>query len=219
MRNECNSEVTVMKTNQKTIITISRQLASGGAYIGHLIARKLGYKYVEREVLHTAARELGVDIKDISSQDEKKSGFVESMMKSFVFGSPETAYAPPSRRPVYDEELFEAESRIIQQIAENHNAVIVGHAGFSVLYGWPNVFNVFIYAPMEYRIERLSKFHALTEEQALAEIEESDYKRAKYLRSRTGREWHDALNYHLCLNAQATGFETAADMIVELVKR
>ena len=122
-----------MTNDQRTVITISRQLASGGAYIGHLVARKLGCQYVEREVLYTAAQDLGVDIKDIASQDEKKSGFVESIIKSFVVGTPEAPYVPPSRRPVYDEELFNAECRIIRQIAESHDAVIVGHAGFSVL--------------------------------------------------------------------------------------
>jgi len=208
-----------MPNTEKRVITISRQLASGGAYIGHLIARKLGYKYVEREVLYTAARDLGVDIKDVSSQDEKKSGFIESMVKSFVFGTPEAAYTPPSRRPVYDEELFAAECRIIRQIAESHDAVIVGHAGFSVLRGRPDVFNVYIHAPKEFRIARLKKFHSVSTEQALAEIDESDRRREKYLRTWTDRDWHDARNYHLSLDAQATGFDAAADTIIALVKR
>jgi cytidylate kinase len=208
-----------MTTEKNTVITISRQLASGGAYIGHLIAKKLGYKYVEREVLYTAARDLGVDIRDISSQDEKKSGIIESMMKSFVFGTPEAAYIPPSRRSVYDEELFTAECRIIRQTAEKHNAVIVGHAGFAVLCGRPDVFHVYIHAPKEFRIARLKKYHSLSTEQALAEIDESDHRREKYLRTRTDKDWHDARNYHLCLDAQETGFETAADTIIGLVKR
>lgn len=208
-----------MTTEKTSVITISRQLASGGAYIGHLVAKKLGCKYVEREVLHAAARELGVDIKDVSGQDEKKSGFIASLMKSFIFGTPEAAYIPPSRRPVYDEELFAAESRIIRQIAEQHTLVLVGHAGFSVMAGRPNALHVYIHAPTEFRIARLAKFHSLSKEQALAEINDSDHRREEYLRSRTGREWHDARNYHLCLDAQATGFEPAADMIVGLVKR
>ncbi len=208
-----------MAENQTMVITISRQLASGGAYIGHQVARKLGYKYVEREVLYAAARELGVDIKDISSQDEKKSGFIENMMKSFVFGTPEAGYIPPSRQPVYDEELFLAECGIIRQIAEGHNSVIVGHAGFSVLRGRPNVFNVYIYAPKEFRIARLQKFHSLSTEQALAEIEESDHQREQYIRTRLGKDWHDARNYHLCLDAQATGFEAAMDTIITLAQK
>ncbi len=207
-----------MDEDQTMVITISRQMASGGAYIGHLIARKIGYKYIEREVLHIAARDLGVDIKDISSQDEKKSGFLESMMKSFVFGTPEAAYTPPSRRPVYDKDLFEAECSIIRQIADGHNAIIVGHAGFSVLGERPNVFNVYIHAPKPFRITRLKEFHSLSTEQALEEIDESDRRREQFIRARTDKDWHDARNYHLCLDAQAAGFETAADTIIRLME-
>jgi cytidylate kinase len=208
-----------MANDQRTVITISRQLASGGAYIGHLVARKLGCRYVEREVLYTAAQDLGVDIKDIASQDEKKSGFVESIIKSFVAGTPEAPYVPPSRKPVYDEELFNAECRIIRRIAEGHDAVIVGHAGFSVLRGRPNVFNVYIHAPKDFRIARLKKFHAFSSEQALTEIDESDRRREEYLRTRTEKDWHDARNYHVCLDAEAAGFELAADTIIALAQK
>ena len=208
-----------MTETHTTVITISRQMASGGAYIGHLIAKKLGYAYVEREVLYRAARDLGGDITDVSRQDEKESGFVENLLKSFVFGTPEAAYVPPSRRPVYDEELFKTETHIMRLIAEQQNAVIVGHAGFAVLRGRQNLFNVFIHAPKEFRGKRLKEFHMMSAEQALAEIEESDDCRERFLRTMAGSDWYDARNYHLSIDAQATGFEAAADMIMAFVAK
>jgi cytidylate kinase len=206
-----------MAKEQRTAITISRQLASGGAFIGHLIARKLGYRYVDREVLHRAATDLDMDIRDIAGQDEKHSGFVESLLKSFVFGTPEAAYVPPSRRPVYDDELFETESRIIRELAEIGRTVIVGHAGFSVLRGRPRALHVYIHAPMEFRVERLRRFHELSKEEARAELEASDERRETYLRNRTDSFWHDARNFHLCLDAEVAGFERAVEMVAELM--
>jgi len=94
--------------------------------------------------------------------------------------------------------------------------MIVGHAGFAVLSGCPNAFNVYIHAPTEFRIARLKNFHSISAEQELAEIEESDRRRQKYLRTRTDKYWHDARNYHLCLDAQSTGFESAANTIIAL---
>jgi cytidylate kinase len=208
-----------MQEKRTTIVTISRQIASGGAYIGHLLARKLGYKYVEREVLHTAARELGVDISDLSTVDERRTGFIESLMKSFVFGTPEAAYVPPSRRPVYDQELFETESKIIAAIAEKYNAVIVGRGGYFVLRGRPNVVNVFIHAPMDFRVKRLRKFHEISPDQAREEIEESDLQRETFLKTMTGTDRYDARNYHLCIDAASAGFEAAERMIIELVDK
>ena len=208
-----------MREEQTTIVTISRQIASGGAYIGHLLARKLGYKYVEREVLHTAARELGVDISELSAVDERRTGFIKSLMKSFVFGTPEAAYVPPSRRPVYDQELFETESKIIAAIAEKYNAVIVGRGGYFILRGRPNVVNVFIHAPRDFRVKRLRKFHEISAEQAREEIEESDRRRETFLKTMTGTDRYDARNYHLCIGVASAGFEAAERMIIELVDK
>ena len=208
-----------MPEKRTTIVTISRQIASGGAYIGHLLAQKLGYKYVEREVLNAAARELNVDISELSKLDERHTGFVESLMKSFVFGTPEAAYVPPSRRPVYDQELFETESRIISTIAEKYNAVIVGRGGYFMLRGRPNVVNVFIHAPLEFRVKRLRKFHEISAEQAREEIEESDRQRETFLKSMTNTDRYDARNYHLCIDAATVGFEAAQQMIISVVEK
>ncbi len=143
---------------QPTIITISRQMASGGGYLGHLLARKLGYRYIERQVLYQAAQELDTDIRELSSRDERTSGFLESLMKSFVFGTPEAAYAPPSGRPVYDRDLFERESAIIRSAADQYNAVILGRGGYWILRNHANALHLFIHASMEFRIHRYRRF-------------------------------------------------------------
>jgi cytidylate kinase len=194
-------------------------MASGGAYIGHLLSKKLGYKYVARDILHAAAKELGVDISELSKLDERRAGFVENLLKSFVFGTPEAAYAPPSRRPVYDQELFETESKIITAIADRHNSVIVGRGGYFVLRQMPNVVNVFIHAPMDFRVKRLQKYHNVSAEQAREEIADSDLQREKFLKTMTGTDRYDARNYHLCIDANAAGFETAQQMIIGLVEK
>jgi cytidylate kinase len=208
-----------MPENATTVITISRQLASGGAYIGHLVAKRLGYKYAEREVLYRAAGELGVDIPEAAKLNECCSGLVQNLMKSFIYGTPEAVYFPPSRRPLNDEELFKTECKIMKAIAEQYNAVIIGHGGFSVLRNHPRVLHVFIHAPMEFRIKRLQQFHEITTDQAREDIEESDRKREKFLRKMTNSDRYDARNYHLSIDAGAAGFETAQQMIVGLVEK
>jgi cytidylate kinase len=208
----------MMSKKQTTIVTISRQTASGGAYLGHLLAGKLGFKYVEREVLYQAAKNLGVEIADVKHADECISSFAENLMKSFVFGTPEAASVPPARRPIYDQELFEAESRIITAIADHYDSVIVGRGGYFMLRGRPNVVNVFIHAPMDFRIKRFQKCHAVSEDQAREEIANADRQREKFLKAMTDTDWCDARNYHLCIDTGAVGFETAERMIADLVE-
>jgi cytidylate kinase len=140
-------------------------------------------------------------------------------VKSFAFGTPEAAYVAPSGRPVYDREVFETESRIIRSIAGRYDCVIVGRAGFFVLRGRPQVVNVFIHAPKEFRVKRLQEFHKISQEEAHAEIEESDRQREKYIRTMTGVEWEDARNFQLSVDSQAAGFEAVENMIVALVEK
>ncbi len=199
------------------VITISRQAASGGAYIGHLLARTLGWHYVEREVLHQAAKRLGIEIGELASVEERRAGFIESLMKGFAFGTPEAAYLPPSRRPVYGHELFRAEASIIKEIASRYNAVIVGHGGYAILKDRPRTIHVFIHAPLELRVRRLQEFHHLSFTDARKEIEESDRRREEFLKTMTDTTWNDARNYHFVIDASAAGFETAGQMISGLV--
>ncbi len=208
-----------MPEQSPVVITISRQVASGGAYIGHLLARTLGYQYVEREVLHEAAKRLGLEISELAVVEERRTGIIENLIKGFAFGTPEAAYLPPSRRPVYDHELFRTETTIIKAIASRYNAVIVGHGGYAILKDRPGTVHVYIHAPLEFRIKRLQTFHSISPDAAREEIEESDRRREKFLKTMTGTDWCDARNYHLAIDAQAAGFDGARRMIVELVEQ
>lgn len=207
--------------NDKTIaLTISRQTASGGSYIAHSLARKLGFRYLDNEVLYEAAKLLGADERELSGREERVSGFIENLVRSFSFGTPEAAYVPPSRSPIYDRDLFDAEARIIQEVAGSCNAVVVGRAGFNVLKGCQGLVNVFIHAPLGFRVKRLMKFRNVSDRaEARSVIEESDSRREKFMRDMAAEEWTDARNYHLCIDASATGFEEAEKMIVKLVEK
>ena len=73
----------------KTTITISRQMGAGGSYIGQQIAKRLGLKYIDREVLHLAAQEFGCDEETIAARSERVSSFWERVLGGLSFGVPE----------------------------------------------------------------------------------------------------------------------------------
>ncbi|MGO9952284.1 MAG: AAA family ATPase [Dissulfurispiraceae bacterium] len=211
-----------MDKNHNILITVSRQLASGGTFIAYSVARELGFTYLDNEVLYKAAKFLGTDERELSDREERVSGFIERVVQSFSFGAPEAPYVPTSRRPVYDTDLFDAEARIIQEAAGNYNAVIVGRAGFHILREYPGLVKVFVHAPLDFRVKRLMKIHNISAKNiniAKAKIEESDERKGKFLRSLTGEELTDARNYHLCIDTSSTGFKEAVEMIVKLVER
>lgn len=209
-----------MKSGKNIAITISRQMTSEGSYIGYSVARKLGFKYVDREILHKAAEFLGTGEKELSGREERLSGLLENMFRIFRYGTPETAYIPPFGPPVYDKELFQVEARIIREIARNGNVVIMGRAGSHILRDHPGLVKVFIHASLDFRIKRMMAFHHNADErEARTILKESDRKREEFLRVMAGIDWTDARNYHLCLNTGIISLSDAEEMIIRLVER
>ena len=70
----------------KTTITISRQMGAGGSYLGQVIAKRLGLKYIDREVLHLAAQEFGCDEETIAARSERVTSFWERVLGGLAFG-------------------------------------------------------------------------------------------------------------------------------------
>ena len=73
-------------------------MGSGGSYLGQVVATRLGYKYVDREVLHLAAQEFGCDEESVASRAERVSSFWERILGGLTFGGPESDYSPPPIR-------------------------------------------------------------------------------------------------------------------------
>jgi len=204
----------------RTTITIARQLGTGGSYIGEHIARSLGLKYIDREVLHLCAKDLGVNETDIALREGRLTSFWERMFGAITFGPPDAPYTPPPLlRRITDRDLFDKQTEIMMRIAEKQDCVIIGRAGGYVLPQHSGSFNIFCHAPMEFRIKRVMElYNAPTQESARTLIEESDDMRRKYYIEMTGREWTDACNYHIAVDTSIHPLDELADALVSMIK-
>ena len=184
----------------KIAITISRQFCCCGATIGHMVASKMCFYYADREVLHLAAESLGVPVEEISWRDERLASTWDRITELFTFGLPDATYTAPPFRTVTDEHLFGLEGKIIKELAERKDCVVVGRGGLHVLRGHPGAVHVFLHAPVEYRIKlAIDAYHAKTEEQAEILIQESDRARQTYLARMAKYDWMCSANYHLTM--------------------
>jgi hypothetical protein len=96
-----------MKEKPCITITISRQMGSGGTYIGYLAAKELGFKYLDREILRQAAIKLGIQPDILERYDERSASLIENIVQSFCFGTPGTPCLPSLGKPVYNKDLFD----------------------------------------------------------------------------------------------------------------
>ncbi|MDR3569574.1 MAG: cytidylate kinase-like family protein [Syntrophobacteraceae bacterium] len=198
-------------------ITFMRELGSGGAYIAMQVARRLGYAYLDHQILHEAAKELGCHEEELEGRDERLQSFWDKLIAVFALGAPEGIYIPPPRW-ISDERLIETEKRLLRELASRGACVVVGRGAFYLLRGQANLFNVFIHAPVSFRIRRVMAKYELKDEKEAAEmIDRSDQERSRYIRFCTGLDRFDARNYHLAIDTGTTDFASASEMIVNRV--
>jgi len=204
----------------RTTITIARQLGTGGSYIGEHIARKLGLKYIDREVLHLCAKDLGVNETDIALREGRLTSFWERVFSSIAFAPQDAPYTPPPLlRRITDRDLFDKQTEIMMRIAEREDCVIIGRAGGYVLPQHAGSFNIFCHAPIDFRINRVMElYNAPTRAAARTLIEESDDMRRKYYIQMTGREWTEACNYHVSVDTSLYPLGQLADALIEMFR-
>jgi len=206
-----------MTKSSTFVITISRQLGSGGAYLGQRLSLRLNALYVDHEIVRQAAEELQLPEEHVKSRDEKVTSRWQSILQSFAT-STTWSYAPPPLDLLHDEALYSVETDIIRRIANQRTAVIVGRGSYYVLREHPRCLNVFLHADVDFRQKRVQELYHVSGPEALKLIYSADQQRANYLRALTGQHWMDARQYHLCLDTGAVGMEKAETIILETVQ-
>jgi CMP/dCMP kinase len=205
-----------MKALVPFVITISRQIGSGGAYVGQQLAKKLNIVYADREIIRKAADQLFVLEADLTLRDEKVSSFWESFLQFNALA--QDVYTPPRIIPPTDLELYRSEAEVIKQIADKQPAVIIGRCGSHILRDYPNHIRIFLHAAVPFRNERLHKLYNLNHEEADRMIAQSDKERALYCKKFTGKDWSDANEYDISIDTSKIGVDRTVELILDYLK-
>ena len=197
------------------VITIAREFGSGGREIAEKVAKKLDFKFYDKEQIVKAAKENGIDTDLFDQVDEKN-------MDKFWFTVSKMAYDIPSDENSFDtkvsnDKMFMIQSDVIRALAKRGNAVFVGRCASYILRN--NAKKIFIIAKMDDRIKRIEKRYKLSKDEAKKLIETADKKREKYYDYYTNSKWNDVKNYDLVIDVSETGIDGAVDKIIDLVNK
>lgn len=206
-----------MNARPNVLLTISRQLGSGGSYIGQEVARRTGVKYVDREILQEAAALLGAEAREVEGMEEQAASLWTRIATICSIGPPEGPYVPPPI-PIKEDEVFKVEGNIIRTIADQSDAVLVGRGAFYVLRDHPGLIRAFLHAPERTRIRRaMETYDIKTEEEARGVVERSDRQRGRFVQSICGKAWTDSCNYDVCIDTSAIGLEMSIVLLTGLL--
>jgi len=197
------------------IINVGRQLGSGGHDIGRMLALDFQAKYYDRELMNLAAKESGFSEKFFEENDEKK-GFFKGL---FNVQTSHLSGGSMYKTNFSQESLFQFQSEAIIKAAREGSCVFVGRCADYVLRDFGNTVNIFISAPMSFRIEQIMNKQHLDPEAARKFIEQKESKRAAYYNYYTGKKWGAAESYDLCIDASILGIMETEKLIAEFIRK
>lgn len=197
------------------IINVGRQLGSGGHDIGRMLALDFQAKYYDRELMNLAAKESGFSEKFFEENDEKK-GFFKGL---FNVQTSHLSGGSMYKTNFSQESLFQFQSEAIIKAAREGSCVFVGRCADYVLRDFGNTVNIFISAPMSFRIEQIMNKQHLEPEAARKFIEQKESKRAAYYNYYTGKKWGAAESYDLCIDASILGIMETEKLIADFIRK
>ncbi len=208
-----------MNKNEKFVITINREVGSGGRTVGRKLAEKLGVKYCDKAVIDGLTQKFGLTperIEEIKAQKKSWWNDINTYYQTLV----NSASQPMEAEVKLDNAtMYETEKRILQELAAQTSCVVAGRTGFMVFREWPNHLNVFIQASMEYRVQRVMRRQNVTEQEARDIIAKMDATREAYIKKYEDTSRYDTRNYQLVISMDDLNEDDATDIILDYINR
>ena len=193
------------------IITIGRQFGSGGHEIGEKLAKKLGIKFYDKELIKLIAKQSGLCEKVLESYDEKPTN---SLLYSIVMDIyPSVMYTGPT----IDQQIYQANYDTIRRLADGEPCVIVGRCADYILRDHPELVSVFVHANSDFRAARIAEEYKLPDAKVRDLLVKTDKKRANYYNFQSEKQWGAASSYNLCIESREVGIDGAVDLIMDYI--
>ena len=211
-----------MNKNEKFVITINRELGSGGRTVSRKLAEKLGVKFYDKALIKALEEKYHLTVEEIEKLKGQKHNWWADFERVVGIGPGMTAnYYLPQKGDesglLTTKEMFKAETEILKGIAEEGSCVVAGRSGFFVYRYHPNHLSILIQASMEHRVERVARKQNMTEDEARKTIERVDKMRENYVKKYTGTSRYDTRNYQLVISADGKTEEEIADIIMQYI--
>ena len=196
-------------SGQATVIVIGRQYGSGGHDIGKALAEKLGFAFYDNEIFQMTAGSTGYTPQFIKDREENMTNSLLYDLVSQMYIYSDTQEAPRDA-------IFESEGKVIRELADKGNCVILGRCADYFLRDRKDCLKVYLHAPEDYRVKRIMKTENLSEEDARQKIRKMDRRRSDNYHYYTKRIWGHSGNYDITLDTEI-GAEAVQEIICNMM--
>ncbi|MBR6167173.1 MAG: cytidylate kinase-like family protein [Paludibacteraceae bacterium] len=203
-----------MNIKNKYIITINRELGSGGRTVGRKLAQKLGVEYYDKAVINALQERYNLTVEQIEQLKGQKQTWWEEFKRKMTFSESEYEL---NQTNIATEDVFRAETEILKAIAKEESCVIAGRSAFYIFRAHPNHLSILIQASMPCRMARVAREQNMSKEEARLVIDKVDQMRENYINEFTGSSRYDSRNYQLVINMDEINEDAAVDLILAYI--
>lgn len=208
-----------MNKNEKFVITINREVGTGGRTIGRKLAEKLSVKYCDKAIVDGLTQKFGLNIQRIEEIKAQKKSWWNDINNYYNILVNSASQPMEAEVKLDNASMFETEKHILQEIATQTSCVIAGRTGFMIFREWPNHLNIFIQASMEHRVQRVMRRQNVSEKEAREIIAKLDASRETYIKKYEDTSRYDTRNYQLVISMDDLSEDDAVDVILTYIDR
>lgn len=214
-----------MKLNDPFVITISREIGTGGGSVGRKLAEKLNVNYINKQLVQALEEKFNLTSSGIEHLKSTKKHWFKDLFEQIAPAPKATievgGYKFSREFPdaVTVQDIYEAEKEILTAIADEGSCIITGRSAFFVLKDRPNKVDIFITASKGARIERVMTKQNMTKDKAVKLIDTVDQGRDNYVKRYTGLSRYDMRNYDLILDMDYLTEDEAVNKILTFIGR
>ena len=198
------------------IVTISNQYGCGARTIAQLAAAELGYDVIDRELPVVVARRMQISDAQAEAADETGRSLGSRLLTSLELATPELAVTNFGQ--TFDDDYVREVQEAVREFADRGNVIIMGRAGGAILGRRPDIVRVYLYAPLEWRIERITVEGGIDRKIAESEIDRIDRARHAHLRDWYRVEQGSSEIVDLAMDTSSFSATDCAKLIVTAVR-
>lgn len=212
-----------MNKQEPFVITLSREVGSGGHTVGGILADMLNVRYCDKHLVKSLQKQFNLTESQIEKLKAEKKSWLGDILQRITPAPSAQALGLDGKFTrefavdITSDHIYKAEVKILQEFARMGSCVIAGRSGFFVFKDHPNTLNVFITASKAHRIQRIMTKQGLSEKEAAALIEAIDQARENFIRRHAGVSRFDARNYDLVLSTDGHTEEQVARLILSYI--
>ena len=209
-----------MNLNERFVITINRELGSGGRTVGRKLAERLGVPFYDKALINALQEKYHLTVDEIEKLKGRSHSWWAEFKRTLRIGTlqSETNYYQVKMGEEPDilttDEMFNTEKEILNGMVADESCIVAGRSGFYVFRNHPNRLSILIQASMDFRVQRVSQKQGLTPEEARKTIEKVDKMRENYVNKYTKTSRYDTRNYDLVISADGKTEDEIVDLIL-----